>query len=233
MNLPLALAVAFVLGNSVYLYFSGPRFATRYPKARVPAPASLAWGALVAGVAALYAASLLTPSSGNLLEPWWGSGVAGALSSQVSIGWLSLLIDARAHRLPSELTKVMALQSLAAWGLTWVIAGASLRGVVAPALGALLWVLPLLLGARLGQVGKGDVKLAPVLGFGLATMSVPAALVGLALSLLLAGVGAMRLKTRGASRSARFALGPYLIIGSWCAWGIGVVVPLLASLQGV
>ncbi len=233
MNLSLALAVAFVLGNAIYLYLAGPRLARRYSAANVPAPASLTWGTLVAGIAALYAGSLLSTGAGTLFEPWWGSGAAGALASVVSIGWLSLLIDARSRRLPSELTAVMAVQSLLSWALAWTLSGPTLEGITAPLIGALLWGLPVLVGARLGEVGKGDQKLAPVLGFGLGTMSLPAALTGLALSFLLAGIGAMRLKLAGARGSTRFALGPYLIVSTWCTWGLGVVVPLALSLQGV
>ncbi len=231
-NLSLAFAVAVVLGNAIYLYVAGPRFAAKYPGAKVPGNSSLAWGALVSGIAALYVATFIPSGSGSLLHPWWGSGAVGALTATVSLGWLALLVDVRIRRLPTRLTEVMAAESFAAWLLAYALAGPSLEGLIAPFLGALVWYLPFAIGGGRGT-GKGDRRLAPVLGFGLGTVSVPAALVGLVIAFLLAGAVALRLRFSGASKRDRFALGPFLLAGTWGAWAMAALVPLLAALQGV
>jgi leader peptidase (prepilin peptidase)/N-methyltransferase len=68
----------------------------------------------------------------------------------------------------------------------------------------------------------GDVKLAFLLGLMLAFVSWGALLVGMIGSILLGGVASGLLLAFGRKgRKAKFAYGPYLVVGAWVAlaWG--------------
>lgn len=216
--------------NAIYLAIRGDHLRKQYPQAGLPSSLSLVWASLLLGTLPLWMGSHLDPSPGSLGDPSWGIGVVGVLSSVVTLGWLSLLIDARSRKLPSELTSLMALEILVSWFITLINVGFRIDGVLAPALGALLWLVPSFIGARTGQIGRGDVRLAPVLGFGLGTMSLMASVLGLLLAYLFAGIAALSLRRHGATIGHRFALGPFLFVGTWSSFAIGCLVPMLAPL---
>ena len=68
----------------------------------------------------------------------------------------------------------------------------------------------------------GDVKLAFLLGLVMGFESWGALLVGIILAIVLGGVASgLLLLFSGKGRNAKFAYGPYLVLGSWVAvvWG--------------
>jgi len=94
--------------------------------------------------------------------------------------------------------------------------GAWLRG----AAGAIAYFAGLLvvgLAAR-GGFGMGDVKLALLLGLFLAYVGWGTLAVGAVLAILLGGVASVAvLVSRRGGRNAKFAYGPYLVLGAWIA----------------
>lgn len=232
-SMALLVAGVIVAVNAIYLAMRGGHLRRRYPTASIPGPLSLVWGSLLLSTVSIWLGQHLVPSPGALLDPAWGVGVIGAMTVLVGIGWLSFLVDARVRKLPTELTYLMAAEVLAAWFVSFVIAGFPIEGVLGPLLGALLWSIVPLIGVFAGQVGRGDVRLAPVLGFALGTTSVTAAMVGLILSYLLAGIVALFIRSRGATGRDRFSLGPFLLIATWLTLAISALVPMLATLAHV
>ena len=88
-------------------------------------------------------------------------------------------------------------------------------------LGYFAFLLLVAIVAR-GGFGMGDVKLAFLLGLMLAFASWGALLVGVIGSILLGGVASGLLLAFGRKgRKAKFAYGPYLVLGAWVAlaWG--------------
>lgn len=89
--------------------------------------------------------------------------------------------------------------------------------VFASAVGALaMWgVLRLLLAFSRGGLGRGDVALAPFLGWFLAAISIPHVFVALVVSFVVAGVVVgLALVFRRVHRSTHVPFGPFLAIGS-------------------
>jgi leader peptidase (prepilin peptidase)/N-methyltransferase len=100
------------------------------------------------------------------------------------------------------------------------LAGDLLRAA-AGGLGYFAFLLVVAIVAR-GGFGMGDVKLAFLLGLMLAFVSWGALLVGMIGSILLGGVASGLLLAFGRKgRKAKFAYGPYLVVGAWVAlaWG--------------
>lgn len=150
-----------------------------------------------------------------------------AVTVAAMTGTMSMLVDARTHRLPNALTLAMA------GGVAVGLVCASLAGgapgvsaVLAPAaLGALIWTLPLGLGhlARAG-VGLGDVKLAPVLGALTGLLGGQAAAAGLIIGFVSAGAAALvAVARRRADLRTRMPMGPWLIGGALAAWALWAV----------
>ncbi|MCI1641110.1 MAG: prepilin peptidase [Actinomyces sp.] len=170
---------------------------------------TLTWLVLLAGAVAM-AVSYREPG-------------APAATVVAMAGTMSILVDARTHRLPDVLTLVMAGGVLA--GLA--CASASSAGIGGPGavllsagVGAAIWAAPLVLGrlARAG-VGGGDLKLAPVLGAFLGLAGWDAALGGLVIAFVAAGARALAAVARGrADLRTRLAMGPWLIGGALAAW---------------
>ena len=98
--------------------------------------------------------------------------------------------------------------------------GALLRGI----LGSVIYFLILLavgLVAR-GGFGMGDVKLALLLGLFLGYLGWDILMLGAVLAVLLGGIAAVTLLAVTKKRKdAKFAYGPYLVVGAWIAliWG--------------
>lgn len=83
-----------------------------------------------------------------------------------------------------------------------------------------------------GGFGMGDVKLALLLGLFLAYVGWGTLAVGAVLAVLLGGVASIALLvSRQGSRKAKFAYGPYLVLGAWMAliWGETIVDWYLGS----
>ncbi len=202
----IATAIVFAFVNTAYVGLVGTRLRSDYPRADLPKAPILAWGTMIAGLAGLGVARLLATFG----EP---AAMAVALAT---LGWLMFLIDVRSHTLPNRLTALLSVEVFAIWFLFALRVGA-VQDLWKPVLGAVIWAASLLPGWWARQVGLGDVKLAPALGFALGAFSVTTALVGLLVALLLAGANAAWSWLAGRSLGHRFALGPYLVVGSWVA----------------
>lgn len=109
-----------------------------------------------------------------------------------------------------------------------LVIGALVDGVasdlVRAAVGGLGYFAFLLLVAIIarGGFGMGDVKLAFLLGLMLAFASWGSLFVGIIGSILLGGIASVLLLAFGSKgRKAKFAYGPYLVLGAWVAlaWG--------------
>ncbi|AKU18731.1 hypothetical protein VV02_07465 [Luteipulveratus mongoliensis] len=124
-------------------------------------------------------------------------------------------IDQQVHRLPDLLT----LGGLVAVGLLLVLASVVESDWHAYSNG--LWSAGLAFVAFavlvIGGLGLGDLKLAVLLGLALGWLGLSVALVGLAGGFVLGGLWAVVLVARGASRSTRFAFGPWMLLGALVA----------------
>lgn len=175
---------------------------------------ALTWLVLLIGAAALLAGRVLP-------------GVAGPVAVAMA-GSPAMLLDARTHRLPDACTRVMAAGvALGVLSRCLVDEGGPTAPLAGVALGAAVWLVPLWLGSLVrGGVGLGDVKLAPVLGAMLGTLSWEAAAGGLVLAFLGAGAGALVALARGrAGLRSRMAMGPWMIGAALAAMVVWGVVP--------
>lgn len=173
--------------------------------ARYPA-VELVTALLFAGVAVVFGWSLATPAYAYL------AAIAVALT----------LIDLDVHRLPNAIVLPAypvsaALLVLASWGAdNW---GALLRAVLG---GVILWVFYfLLMVAKPGGMGFGDVKLAGILGAYLAWIGWGALVVGAFGAFVLGGIFSIGLLISGrAGRRTAVPFGPWMLLGA----GLGIVV---------
>jgi len=149
----------------------------------------------------------------------WASGPGWATPALVvaaTAGAALWVIDARTHRLPDALTYpttavVAALLALAALaGGTW---DAALRALLG---GLLLGGAYLLLHlVHRSGMGRGDVKLAALLGLVTAWYGWSTLVAAAVLPILLGGSVALALMaSRRASRGTALAFGPYLLAGA-------------------
>src|SRR5690606_10321058 len=93
----------------------------------------------------------------------------------------------------------------------------------------LLYLVPALV--RPDALGGGDVKLAGVLGAFLGWLGWPSLGVGIVAGLVLGGLYGVIQLARGRGRTARVALGPWMLAGAWI--GILVGSPLLGAYLGL
>ena len=143
-----------------------------------------------------------------------------------AIAVILTLIDLQTRRLPNAIVlpsyPVLAvLLTLASWGSAdW---HALLRALIG---GAALWLVYFcLLLVRQGAMGFGDVKLAGVLGAGLAWLGWGTLVVGAFAAFLLGGLVAVGLLlARRAGRGSRIPFGPWMFAGA--AVGVAVGEPL-------
>lgn len=146
-----------------------------------------------------------------------------------ALGLSLALIDLDSHRLPDALVlpayPVLAiLLTAASWaGGDWP---ALLRAAIG---GAALWLLyGGLMVIRPGGMGFGDVKLAGVLGAGLAFLGWGPLMVGAFAAFLLGGAYAIGLMVFGrAGRRSRIPFGPWMVLGA--AAGVAVGVPIWSA----
>ncbi|WP_166848810.1 A24 family peptidase [Isoptericola sp. BMS4] len=149
----------------------------------------------------------------------WASGPGWstpALVVAAAAGAALGVVDARTHRLPNALTypatgAVAALLLLAALADgTWVAAGRALAGGLA--LGGLYLLLHLVSPSGLG---RGDVKLAVMLGTVTAWSGWSALWAAALLPFVLGGLVAVALLvTRRASRTTAIPFGPFMLLGA-------------------
>lgn len=162
----------------------------------------VAWGAALAAVWAVWASG-----------PGWATP---ALVVAAVAGAALWVIDARTHRLPDALTYpttavvavLLALAALA--GGTWDAALRAAAGAVL--LGGAYLLLHLV---HRSGMGRGDVKLAALLGLVTAWYGWTPLVAAAVLPILLGGTVAIVLMvSRRASRGTALAFGPYLLAGA-------------------
>ncbi|MGW8565495.1 prepilin peptidase [Isoptericola sp. NPDC055881] len=145
--------------------------------------------------------------------PGWSSpALVVAAAAGAALG----VVDARTHRLPNALTYPATAATAALLLLAAAATGAwdaALRAVLgAVVLGGAYLVLHLVNPAGLG---RGDVKLAVLLGLVTAWAGWPVLWAGLVLPFLLGGaVALVLLVTRRAGRGTAMAFGPYMLVGA-------------------
>ena len=234
------LAIAMLAANLLWVGLRGRSLLEHYLPDSALSHLSLMWGSTVSGAAALYVGSwgAHTPVGG------WGFGATGTGASLeggtvtalgvslASLGWMSILIDSRVRKLPDQLTGLLAVEvAVLVLVSPWTIGVAS-QWFLPIVAGAVVWTLPLAVGQRLGEVGLGDVKLAPVLGAALATCSFRVALLGLAAAFVAAFIRALFLTVRG-GLSKRFSFGPYLMGSALGCWVLATLGPLSPGPSGL
>lgn len=202
--LDIALAAAIVLVNLVWLVIFGSSLTQRY----LPGLQSLTliWPTLLLGAILLYGGSFL--SLGARLP----TGTA-----MFTLGWISALIDGRTRRLPDMLTALMGLEAVTALLLGSLIQSVNPHVWLNALAGALLWTAVVGLGWRLKQMGLGDLKLAPVLGFILGCGSWGDAGLALALAFLIGGLHGLVASVRG-GRGLRIPFGPSMLSAAMATW---------------
>lgn len=124
-------------------------------------------------------------------------------------------IDTAEHRLPNAL--VLPGYAVAAVSLLWQ--GIADAAVPASALVAGAGYLAFLLLMNLaGGMGMGDVKLAGLLGIGLGSLGITAAVAGPVLAFVIGGVaGLVALLAPGSDVLRRIPFGPFMLLGFWLA----------------
>ncbi len=199
-----ALPLGVVAFNVIWLLHYGPVLTARYLKG---SPVSyLAAGTALLGSGVVYWSTLFQ------LQGFLPAGVA-----LFSIGWISWLSDIRSRMLPNAITALMASETLVAL-LIATAGGSTGFGVwLAGVLGAMAWTGAIGLGWRLKQMGMGDLKLAPVVGFILGTMSLTTAMFGLFLAFIAAGIQGTVAKTY-MRKVRRIPFGPSMLGASMVAW---------------
>ena len=139
-----------------------------------------------------------------------------------AIGLALALIDLDTHRLPDPIVlPAYPVLAVALGAASWVTGdwGALLRAAIG---GAALWaVYFLLMIVKQGGMGFGDVKLAGVLGAGMAWLGWGALVVGGFAAFLLGGLYGIALIIAGrGGRSTRVPFGPWMVLGT----AIGIAV---------
>lgn len=190
-----------------------------------PTPGSMVWMTLLIGGAVAYGSH---PASLSGAATWDSSPVlvVPVGVALFTLGAPMILIDARTSKLPNVLTFIFGVEVLlgAQFAVFFQAAPVALYVLLAS---TLLWLIPVGVGNLAGQVGLGDVKVAPIIGLALGTTSFTLAAAGLLLAVFSAGGHALVLKYKGSNK--RFPLGPHLLGAAMIVWGLvalGTKVPL-------
>ncbi|MEO6825926.1 MAG: prepilin peptidase [Microbacteriaceae bacterium] len=122
-------------------------------------------------------------------------------------------VDVAEHRLPNAI--LLPGYALAAVALVW-LAMLAAEAVVVPLAAGAGFLSFLLVMNLAGGVGMGDVKLAGLLGIGLGSLGLTAAVAGPVLAFVTGGIGGLvALLVPGGSTLHRIPFGPYLLLGFW------------------
>ena len=129
------------------------------------------------------------------------------------MGALLGYIDARTHRLPTPYVLALACGVLSGIGVTIYFHPQPYLLVAQVVFGTLIWTLPLWLGTLpKGGFGRGDLRLAPILGSLLGLLGWHAALFGLLVSIVSAACAALwKIVSGQAGTRSRIAFGPWMI----------------------
>ncbi len=161
--------------------------------------------------------SLLSGVTSALIGWRLGTGFVGAIAACLSTGLIVLTeIDLHTRRLPREISYplfmvVMSLVAVSAWseGDSRRFVQTSIGVVIAT---GVLWILHLL---SRGQLGDGDVRLAPALGTVASIGGVSAVWTSLLVAFVGAGAFVAILLALGrASRRTAIPFGPFLALGT-------------------
>lgn len=136
-----------------------------------------------------------------------------AVVSLTMMGTLLGYIDARTHRLPTPYVVALACGVLSGIGVTIYFHPQPYLLVAQVVFGTLIWTLPLWLGTLpKGGFGRGDLRLAPILGSLLGLLGWHAALFGLLVSIVSAACAALwKIVSGQAGTRSRIAFGPWMI----------------------
>jgi leader peptidase (prepilin peptidase)/N-methyltransferase len=129
------------------------------------------------------------------------------------------LVDIDTHLLVRQVTTRACVLGIPLLAVAAVI-DETPRQVVTALVGVLLATVMLLVWRALsrGQLGSGDVAVAPMLGFFLGWVGLDVVVAGLLFAAVLGGVFALLgLLTRRLRRSSMFAFGPFLMLGAMIA----------------
>ena len=191
------------------------------------APISGRYPAVELGTGLLFAATFL------LLE---GRGLESAVPAYLYLAGISVAlaaIDLDTHRLPNAIVlpsypvlAALLVVATAIEGDWWSLARAGIGG-------AALWFFYfLVMIAKPGGMGFGDVKLAGLLGGALAWLGRGSLAVGAFGAFLVGGLFAVGLLARGrAGRKSKIPFGPWMILGAWL--GIFAGEPLWRAYLGI
>ena len=135
------------------------------------------------------------------------------------VGLVLAVVDVRVHRLPDALVLPSYPVLAVLLAVAALVEGTPARLARAVGAGLAVWLLYAVLRrlAR-GAVGRGDVKLAGLVGLALGWLGWPSVALGLFAATVLAGLWALGLLvTRRAARGDRIAYGPFLLAGTLLA----------------
>lgn len=126
------------------------------------------------------------------------------------------LVDARTMRLPNRVLYPVSWSGLVLLTCAAMLSGSWHRLAVALASAAVLIAVFLLLH-RTSGLGRGDVRLAGLLGLFLGWAGLGSVFAGLVLGTVIAGVFGALLLVHSAGRRRMVPYGPFLILGAWLA----------------
>jgi leader peptidase (prepilin peptidase)/N-methyltransferase len=197
-------------------------------------PRAAALGAVAPATIALSVVCGLAAAAGLVLLRAPGTPYAAGSMSLVAWalagGWLAAhavllaVTDARTHRLPDRLHASALVLLVPLLVLAALAAGEPSALVQSLACGLLpLVVVYLAALAAPGSVGLGDAKLLLVLGLGLGSLSVGAAVAGPVIGVVLAGlVSLVGVLTRRIGARSHVPLGPPLVVGAALATALAL-----------
>lgn len=126
------------------------------------------------------------------------------------------IVDARTMRLPNRVLYPVLWSGLLLLACAAALSASWHRLIVALASAAVLVAVFLLLHVTSG-LGRGDVRLAGLLGLFLGWAGPGSVFAGLILGTVIAGVFGVLLLVRSAGRHRMVPYGPFLILGAWLA----------------